>query len=220
MVKRHRMMVRGSRLKSMDQTKFEARFSDRSKIQYGWIRSSDISFEDIQPFIDRLPPKEIDFITMYYRRGKNQKDIARMFGITQGAVSSRLNRALRRLEFLRDLPKVSDDDIDVHLSSVFDPVEIEIIKFMKQTTCQSKTAQLVNEKFGICNDDKRRMTQVKVRHRFEKCIARLAELKAQSVEFQRFYDLLVCIKKNLYKLHEVKLPHFDRGAYAVYSLNT
>jgi hypothetical protein len=142
-----------------------------------------------------------------------------MFSVTQGAVSSRLKRALERLKFLRDLPKVTEEEIDQALGNIFDPIEIEIIKCMKETTCQSRTAEIINERFGLI-DEKHRMTQVKVRHRFEKCLTRLASLQNGCQEYARFYDLLVIIKNNLYKLHEVVLPHFSRGKHAIFSLNT
>jgi hypothetical protein len=142
-----------------------------------------------------------------------------MFGVTQGAISSRLSRAKKRLLFLRDLPKITEGEIDSRLESIFTELEREIIKKMVFTTCQSRTAQLVNEKFGL-HDVKSRMTQVKVRHRFEKCMIRLAKESTAHPDLKKYHALLVYIKKNLYKLHEVKLPHFDRGRYAVFSMVT
>jgi DNA-directed RNA polymerase specialized sigma subunit len=194
-------------------------YSERDAIRYSEIKISDISFEEIEPFLNKLPPREIDLLTLYRKYGKNQKDIARMFSVTQGAISSRLKRAIIRLQFLRDLPKITDEEIENILRDIFDEVEIEIIKCMKETTCQSKTAELINKKFQLY-DEKHRMTQVKVRHRFVKCLNTLSRLKDASPEYARIYDLLVIIKENLYKLHEVKLPHFDRGRFAVFSLKT
>jgi predicted transcriptional regulator len=202
----------------MDNVKFENMYSsDKDSIKYQDFKLSNISFEEIEPFLNKLPPREIDLLTLYRKYGKNQKDIARMFSVTQGAVSSRLKRALDRLRFLRDLPKITDEEIDVVLGNIFDTTELEIIKCMKETTCQSKTAELINEKFKL-TDEKKRMTQVKVRHRFEKCIAKLLILQKGCQEYCKYYDLLQIIKNNLYMLHEVKLPHFDRGSWAVFSL--
>jgi predicted transcriptional regulator len=192
-------------------------YSERDAIKYGECRIGNMSFEEIEPFLYKLPSREIDLVTLYRKYGKNQKDIAKMFSVTQGAISSRLRRAADRLQFLRDLPKISDEDIDRVLGNLFSKMEIEIIKGMKETTCQSKTAELINEKYHLV-DVKERMTQVKVRHRFEKCLIFLKEKKTP--EYQKFYNLLFFIKKNLYKLHEVRLPHFDRGSHAVFSLTT
>jgi len=199
----------------MDYNEMDARFSNESAIKYNDILDSDITYDEIRPFLCRLPEREIDLIELYYKQRKNQKDIAKMFGVTQGAISSRLTRAKKRLIFLRDLPKISDQDIDITLKPLFDKIDIEIIKYMIKTTCQSKTAQIINTENNL-KDDKARMTQVKVRHRFEKCYLRLE--KDPNPEFKKYYKLLKYIKENLYMLHEVKLPHFDRGRYAVFSM--
>ena len=213
------MRAIATRLRRTDNVKFENMYSEKDAIKYDDIRLSDVSFEQIEPLLHRLPPREIDLLTLYRKYGKNQKDIARMFSVTQGAVSSRLKRAIARLKFIRDLPKITDQDIEEALSGVFDPIEIEIIKCMKETTCQSKTAVLINARFELV-DEKQRMTQVKVRHRFEKCLNKLSILKDGSAKYRQYYDLLMMIKKNLYKLHEVVLPHFDRGNRAIFSTNS
>jgi predicted transcriptional regulator len=153
---------------------------------------------------------------LYYRERKNQKDIAKIFGVTQGAVSSRLARARKRLEFLRDLPKITTMDVDKALGIYFDRIELEVIKGMMETTCQSKTAEIINLKLGLKDGDA--MTQVKVRHRFEKCHSFLESEKKKKPELAKFSNLLAYIKKNLYKLHEVVLPHFDRGRSVVFSM--
>jgi predicted transcriptional regulator len=195
-------------------------YSEKDAIKYGELRIGNMSFEDIEPLLHKLPPREIDLVTLYRKYGKNQKDIAKMFSVTQGAISSRLRRAAERLQFLRDLPKITDLEIETQLSKVFDdPIEIEIIKCMKDTTCQSRTATLINEKFKLV-DEKKRMTQVKVRHRFEKCLAQLSVLKETDSKYLRYFNLLAFIKENLYKLHEVVLPHFSRGRFCVFSLKT
>jgi len=207
-------------LKSMDYFELESRFSTEQGLsqKYQDMKESNVNYEEMRPFLSRLPDREVDLIELYYNHGKNQKDIAHMFGVTQGAVSSRLSRARTRLKFLSVLPKISEEEIDGSLNKYFDPMELEIIKYMMKTTCQSKTANLLNQKFGLV-DEKKRMTQVKVRHRFEKCIALLREEMKTKLELKKFYDLLIFIKENLYMLHEVKLPHFDRSFHAVFSLN-
>jgi len=210
-------MKSSSLLRHVDYTEIDARYSNEHGINYSELKSSLITYDEIRPFLFRLPPREIDLIELYYNEQKNQKDIAKIFGVTQGAISSRLTRAKKRLRFLKDLPKISNREIDECLCVYFDELELEIIKFMVLTTCQSKTALLINKKFGLV-DGKKRMTQVKVRHRFEKCLCRLKEEMKKNPEVKKYHKLLDYIKKNLYKLHEVKLPHFDRGRYAVYSI--
>jgi hypothetical protein len=204
-------------LRAMDNTEIEARFSNDSAIRYEEIFDASVSYEDIKPFLCRLPPREVDLIELYYCERKNQKDIAKIFGVTQGAVSSRLARAKKRLQFLRDLPKISESEIDKDLGGYFDHIELAIIKYMMLTTCQSKTAEIINTKFNLL-DEKDRMTQVKVRHRFERCRMFLDSNKSKKPELGRYSNLMEFIKKNLYKLHEVKLPHFDRGSRVIMSL--
>ena len=203
-------------LKPMDYSEIEARFSNANAIRYEDINDSSVSYEEIKPMLHRLPPREFDLMELYDRERKNQKDIAKIFGVTQGAVSSRLARARKRLEFLRDLPKITTMDVDKALGIYFDRIELEVIKGMMETTCQSKTAEIINLKLGL--KDGEAMTQVKVRHRFEKCHSFLESEKKKKPELAKFSNLLAYIKKNLYKLHEVVLPHFDRGRSVVFSM--
>lgn len=204
-------------LKGIDSFELEARFSTEHAIKYNDIRESTITFKELEPFLSKLPEREQDLVELYYKYRKNQKDIAKMFGVTQGAVSSRLSRAMKRLEFVRDLPKIDFEDMENILNNYFEPIEIEIIKNMIKTTCQSRTAKIINKKFNY-NETKIRMTQVKIRHRFEKCIIQLKNLMKFDPGLKKYYDLLIFVKNNLYKLHEVKLPHFKRPDYIVYSL--
>ncbi len=210
-------MKSGSFLKRMDHTEMEARFSNADAIKYEELKEFFITYDEIRPFLYRLPPREIDLIELYYNERKNQKDIAKIFGVTQGAISSRLTRAKKRLRFLRNLPKITEEEIDDQLSPLFESLELEIIKFMMKTTCQSKTAQLINEKFSI-TDGKKKMTQVKVRHRFEKCLIKIESEMKERKDLKKFHTLLTIIKNNLYLLHEVRLPHFDRGDRVLFSL--
>ena len=210
-------MKSSSFLKQMDFAEMEARFSNDHSIKYEEFNDSSVAYEEIKPFLDRLPPREIDLIELYYNDHKNQKDIAKMFGVTQGAISSRLSRAKKRLRFLRDLPKISDKEIDERLGGMFDVLDVAIIKSMMKTTCQSKTAYLMNAQFELV-DIKKRMTQVKVRHRFEKCLFKLEAQMCREPDLKKYHHLLLFIKGNLYKLHEVKLPHFDRANSVLLSI--
>ena len=72
--------------KSMDAFEFNSRYSNDNRIKYDEIHDVGISYNDMLPFIDRLPEREKDLLNLYYRDEKNQKDIAKMFGVTQGAV--------------------------------------------------------------------------------------------------------------------------------------
>lgn len=193
--------------KSMDPFEIEKRFSAK---QYAFYRlnESDFHIEDFKPFIDKLPQREIDLIDLYYKKNKKQKEIAHFFGVTQGAISHRLSRARKRLAFLRDMPKLTKDIREV-LSSYFNELEIDVVIYMIETTCQSKTAVILNRKYKF--KDRNKMTQVKVRHKFDRAIEKLKKLKRSHPEFKDVLELVKYVKENLYMLHEVILPHFDRG---------
>ena len=107
------------------------------------------------------------------------------------------------------MPKL-EVDIDLVLKPYFEPFEIDLINTMISTTCQSKTAEILNEKYNLIGDEK--MTQVKIRHKFERFIERLKKNKRKDENLAICFKLLKYIQKNLYMMHEVVLPHFDKGS--------
>lgn len=165
--------------------------------------------ESLQEYLAFLPLKEVDLIDMYYKGKKKQKEIAEFFNVSQGAVSHRIARAKKRLIFLRNMPKVEDEVLTEKLAEVFHDIEVDIIYYMVKTTCQSKTAELVNDKHSL--DGKSKMTQVKVRHKFERALERLREKASKEDSFTKIAELTAYIKAHPYMLHEVRLPHFDKG---------
>jgi predicted DNA-binding protein YlxM (UPF0122 family) len=192
----------------MDPLEIENRFSDEKNFFFEQEDNS-LRYEDFEPFLDKLPSKERDLIRLYYYMDKKQKEIAEIFSVTQGAISHRLSRAGKRLRFLRDMPKL-EHDINVVLKPYFEPFEIDLINTMISTTCQSRTAEILNEKYNLTGDDK--MTQVKIRHKFERFIERLKKNKRKDENIAICFKLLKYIQKNLYMMHEVVLPHFDKGS--------
>ena len=128
--------------RNMDPFEIQNRFSSED---YSFYRLNESSFrlEDFQTFIDKLPERERDLLEMYFKKKKKQKEIAVFFGVTQGAISHRLSRAIERLEFLRDMPKLTVG-LDVLLKGHFEDFEVDLINCMVQTTCQSETANLLN----------------------------------------------------------------------------
>jgi hypothetical protein len=134
----------------------------------------------------------------------NQKDLARCAGITQGAVSHRIRRIKDRLVFVVEWKKfdINEKDLDI-----FDTINKTILILMAKTTCQSETARMMNSFLNLPKDKK--MNQVKVRHRFYKCLARLEKLSKKDPIYKKYFDYFKFIGKNLWVLHEVKLPQFD-----------
>ena len=117
---------------------------------------------------------------------------------------------MKRLRFLRDMPKIEDRELQGQLKEVFPAIDADVVFFMIRTTCQSKTAQLVNRRFKASN-----LTQVKVRHKFHRAVTALSNAAKDDPRYETTATLAFYIlKKGLYMLHEVKLPHFDKGATA------
>src|SRR5690554_5756458 len=59
----------------------------------------------IAPLLDRIPQREADLIYLYFIEKKRQADIATIFGVTQAAISYRLDRGIQRLKFLLEIPQ-------------------------------------------------------------------------------------------------------------------
>jgi hypothetical protein len=78
------------------------------------------TFEDrIEPYLERIPKREADLIYMYYILRKKQAEIANIFGVTQAAVSYRLDRGIKRIKFLQSIPKITEEDLRRDLPLVF-----------------------------------------------------------------------------------------------------
>ena len=200
-------------IKSMDPIEVQSRFAAVEAPAFEEYEDNRLDLDSMEPLIKRLPAREIDLIEMYYRMRKKQKEIAEFFNVSQGAISHRLSRALKRLQFMRDQPKV-DGDIHEDLKDLFSTKDIEIIELMISTTCQSLTAKIMNERHKFVG--KEVLTQVKVRHRFERVILKLDKEGKNNPLYKQDQDLCVFTRSHLYLLHEVILPHFDRGFKVVY----
>lgn len=201
------------RCRIMDPLEIQNRFSSE-KYQFSASSERQFKLEDYEEFIRRLPQREQDLIDMYCRQRKKQKEIAAFFEVTQGAISHRITRAIQRLKYLRDMPKLTQDLREL-LAPYFSPFDIDVIETMVETTCQSKTASLLNKRHRLRGD--KQMTQVKVRHRFERSRMKLAQLSLNHPELVVVHKLTEYVSKNLYMMHEVILPHFNRGKRVKYT---
>lgn len=126
-------------------------------------------FSLIERYLDRIPDREADLITLYYRDRMKQEQIAKLFRITQAAVSYRLHRGIRRIQFLRTIPELVRDQFELELGPKFSDQDREILWRMYETTCQSEIAKQMN------------LTQGRVRHRFFRSLARVKELIREEV---------------------------------------
>ena len=147
-------------IQSMDPSELSSRFSTEDVITpiHGQAESWKAPrLDEIKDLLGSLPSREEDLVRLYFFKDKNQTDIAEIFGITQAAVSYRINRALARIRFLVDMPDLDKDDIyDILLEVLPSQLDASIFSEMYQSTCQSEVA------------DRLEITQGRVRHRFIK----------------------------------------------------
>jgi predicted DNA-binding protein (UPF0251 family) len=145
--------------------------------------------ERVRKILDRLPVIEADFVDLYFFRHIRQTDIAAIFGVSQPTVCYRLQRAIQRIKYLLEVPKVELEPLRADLRRFFtDPVDIEILVLMYETTCQSETAK----RLGV--------TQGFVRHRFIRSAKRL-----NTHPSMHFYgEVFATVSRNLNLLREVQ----------------
>lgn len=156
-----------------------------------------------------LPEKERGILDKYYFKKMPQTDIARMTGMTQGAISQKLSRAKERLKFLSGLPTFTSGELQ-QLRESFDPQSVELFTIMASTTCQSETAKILNKRFKLSGN--RSYNQVKVRYRWKCMMEKLKTVSAMPryKYLSKFYKFMGHIESNLYILHEVRLPHLEK----------
>lgn len=148
----------------------------------------------VQDLLHHLPPREADFVDLYYFRHINQTDIAALFGVSQPTVCYRLQRATKRLQFLLKLPDISLDEIERALKGFLsDPLDIQIMLLMWQTTCQSEAAKILG------------VTQGMVRHRFIRSVKRMWN----NPNLSKYAEMFDGISNNLNILREVRRPSRD-----------
>jgi len=160
---------------------------------------ADTDYESrIAPLLDRIPQREADLIYLYFIKRKRQADIAAIFEVTQAAVSYRLDRGIKRIKFLLSIPQISVEEIKRDLAGSFQPIDVEILVGMWETTCQSEVANRLN------------LTQGRVRHRFfraVKALEALAKLNQTYLPYQKVFSAIASKKFNI--LREVKLPQWQ-----------
>ena len=160
--------------------------------------SSEADYEaQIEPLLDRIPPREADLIKLYYIDKKRQADIAEIFGVTQAAISYRLDRGLQRIKFLLSIPHVTEQQLRIDLQVIFKDIDVDILVGMWVTTCQSEVASQLG------------LTQGRVRHRFFKAVKVLearAAIEPVYEPYCRIFSAIASKKFNI--LREVKLPQW------------
>jgi DNA-directed RNA polymerase specialized sigma subunit len=131
--------------------------------------------EQVKGYLDLIPPREADFIELYFFRRLRQTAIAELFNVSQPTVCYRLQRGAARLRYLIELPEFDLEemtrDLDGVLSSKMDRT---IMVRMTETTCQSEVARELGVSQGL------------VRHRFLRTISRLEGIPGMEVYVDLF----------------------------------
>jgi DNA-directed RNA polymerase specialized sigma24 family protein len=151
----------GDREESAEQRLLQAEESPEDPPPMGWAA--------MEPLLKKLPPREQDFVRLYYHQGLKQAQIASLFDLTQAAVSYRLFRARRRLEFLRVLPDLDMEAFRRDLAFLPRRV-LDVVEGCYLTTCQS----LVAARLGI--------TQGAARSRYQAGMRLVSRRLARDVE--------------------------------------
>ena len=175
-----------------DPLDIETRFSTEDAFIYPSATMSEEKqkqLERIKGIIDSLPPREADFVELYYFQHLKQTDIAVIFGVSQPTVCYRLQRATARIQFQLSLPVVEKTQMHSDLKGFLsDPLDVQIMLLMFDTTCQSVVASSLGVSQGL------------VRHRFIRSIKRMKENSTMSI----YAEIFTLISKNLNILREVQ----------------
>lgn len=193
--------------RTVDPAELESRVSTADNMDFLEQVLSEEPTEEGQRNLDRvrdimreLPPREADFIDLYFFCHKTQTDIAEIFKVSQPTVCYRLQRATARIRFVLDLPDVSEPEMEDALGGFLaDPEDVQIMMLMYQTTCQSAVAK----RLGV--------TQGKVRHRFMRSTKRMRE----NPNMEKFAKIFQSIADNLNIKREVERPAWDEKIHYV-----
>ena len=155
--------------KVLDPSELESRFSIEDGLAFldatGTEEISDEGLEQldrVKTFLPLIPDREADFVELYYFLKLKQTDIAAIFRVSQPTVCYRLQRAALRIRFLLSLPDLEKGELETVLDGFLsDPLDIQIMVLMHETTCQSEVAKRLGVSQGL------------VRHRFIRTIARM-----------------------------------------------
>jgi len=166
-----------------------------------------MSYEnEIEPLFPKIPDREADLIQMYFKDKMRQASIAHYFGVTQAAISYRLDRGIQRIKFLTSMPQLEETEMRKSLLEVpLKPIDVDIMLGMWETTCQSEVASRLN------------LTQGRVRHRFFGAVRALEKKSQEDERFIPYAKVFTSIaSKNFNILRAVSLPQWsNRGGDAI-----
>ena len=158
--------------------------------------------ERVKGVLEHIPPREADFVELYFFQKLRQTTIAEMFNISQPTVCYRLQRAASRIRYLIEMPTYNVWLMEQDLRGVLtDPKDIEIMLGMVETTCQSEVAK----RMGV--------TQGFVRHRFFRTIDRLKKMSGMDT----YVEVYEHVSRNLNILKETQRSQWSEPV--IYVMN-
>lgn len=179
----------------MDPSELEARFSEEEGMAFMgsiFTEPTDESLEKvdkIRSIMESIPDREADFVELFFFLQLRQTQIALIFGVSQPTVCYRLQRATTRIQFLFNRPDISREQLERDMTGFLsDPLDVQIMVQMWETTCQSEVAK----RLGI--------SQGMVRHRFIRSVQRMEYIP----KFEQHVVLFQHISCNLNILREVQ----------------
>lgn len=121
--------------------------------------------EEVKGILDLIPPREADFLELYFFQKVAQTGISQLFGVSQPTVCYRLQKAIKRLQYLIGMPKFSIEEVERDIRGVLtNELDIKIMVLMIEKTCQSEVARELGVGQGL------------VRHRFMKYLQRFKKM--------------------------------------------
>jgi DNA-directed RNA polymerase specialized sigma subunit len=148
---------------------------------------------EFKPILSFLNDKDRDILFLIFVSRKKQKDVQKILDRSQPSLCYDIKRIRRRLKFISYLYSVFD--IFLNFLKVkrehFNSFELAVLTLMFYTSSFTQTSKIM------------RVSQVKVRYTYNKCLIRMKELR-----MWEFYEIFMVIHSNL---NIIKRVYYGRG---------
>jgi DNA-directed RNA polymerase specialized sigma24 family protein len=108
----------------------------------------------VREVMGKLPEREADMLDLYFFKKKYQADVGKIFGVSQGDVSYRIKRAIKRIKFLLAYPEIDTDLMIKDLALIMPKEDLKKPSKKKKKTplksSKNKTPIPVNDELGKC----------------------------------------------------------------------
>lgn len=204
---------------TIDPSQLESRYSNEDAISNldGFLddlgEDEEVLLDRVKKILHLLPPREADFIDLYFFKKFKQTDIAKLFDVSQPTICYRLTRAAARIRFLLSLPVVTQQNFEKELPLFFDDIlDRKVMVLMYHSTCQSEVAKEVGVSQGL------------VRHRFLRSIRKLEKMTygtlgnlspQKKIIAEKYRQIFQSIADNLNIMREVTNRHVDDNTFYI-----